>query len=549
MATLDYLKKKYQTGLEAGAKKLGLKSGAISTGGAAPAGIDYSAYDRPTASLGRDGKVVQNRVPSAPPSAAPAVEASKPGLLRGAIETTKKAGRYVGAGAGVGAGIYGVYKAGSDIAENGANLDNTTDLAGSAVAGVGSALSVPAAAGTALGALGAPVAVGAGSFLAGKALGAGAVNFAADTDTGRSVIDRLAGTDKPALANNAALDQVERENPNGELAKFRRGLAARDGVTTTTPPAAGAGTLEAAPTPAAVPAATAAPAVPRTQQLTSQEVRGLNSGAINAAEYAPGTPGTGFVTNSEGGGTRFNAQPVQTAQVAAPSNTDTALARLREQADNPQRFGQARAAKAAETLIGYETDLAKNATEAAKAKVAASGVDATLQDKRAKEFYDQFTKNAFFTKNEKGGDIPDDKTNTQFLDFARENSPYFQTAEGQASLFALSPQAQNKAITELRAKFVAKGNVEAGQKKPGLSNRQVVVDGARESNQGDIPDIGIGNYLYSNIPFTNPNVVTTDRGAVLAEDFIGGPEQEGSYDRRELFDGLLNRGLRKGKAR
>lgn len=547
MAALDYLKKKAQAGLEAGVKTLGrLKTGAVTTGGAAPAGIDYSAYDRPTASLGSDGKVVQNRVPSAPLAGAqpsPAVAAappSTPGVVRRGL---KAAPKVLGAGLGVVGGGVGVYQAGSDIAENGANLDNTTDLAGNAALVGGSVLS-------------APVAVGAGSFLAGKALGAGAVNLAANTDTGRSIIDRLAGTDKPALANNAALDQVERENPNGELAKFRRGLAARDGVTTTTPPAAGASTLEAAPTPAAVPAATAAPAVPRTQQLTSQEVRGLNSGAINAAEYAPGTPGTGFVTNSEGGGTRFNAQPVQTAQVAAPSNTDTALARLREQADNPQRFGQARAAKAAETLLGYETDLTKNATEAAKAKAAASGVDATLQDKRAKEFYDQFVNNAFrLPPDEKGVSAPDANRNDQFLDFARENSPHFQTAEGQASLFALPAQEQNKIISELRAQFVAKGNVEAAQnsnsffQKPGLSNKQVVTTGARESNVGDIPDIGLGNYVYSNLPLTNRNVVTTDRGAVLAEDFIGDSAQEGSYDRREKFAQLLKRGLRKGEAK
>lgn len=507
MAALDYLKKKAQAGLEAGVKTLArLKPAVVTTGGAAPAGIDYTAYDRPTASLGSDGKAVQNRVPSAPldgvkppPVTAPAVQ-KPPGMVRGAINTAKATGKFLGAAAlPVTTAVSAVNSYNTPTEDFAARLGET----------------------------------GGESF--GKDLGIRAAGTLAD------------------IGNTLTLGVADRV---GNLIAGN-GFNRSGGPGYEAPAAAPTAPAVAAPVPtaAAAPAAvqTAAPVVPSTQQLTPQEVRGLNTGTINAAEYAPGTAGTGFVTNSEGRGTRFNAQPVQTAQPEL-SNTDTALARLRDQASSPERYGQGRAAKAAEALITYETNLAKNATDAAKVKATASGADATLQDKRAKEFYDQFVNNAFsLPPDDKGVSRPDSAKNNQFLDFARENSPHFQTAEGQASLFALPSQEQNKIISELRAKFVTKDNVEAAQndksffQKPGISSKQVVTTGARESNAGDIPDIGLGNYLYSNVPYTNPNVVTTDRGAVLAEDFIGDPAQEGSYDRREEFTKLLKRGVQRGK--
>lgn len=280
------------------------------------------------------------------------VDAVKRGLTTGPVTASAVAAppkpNYFGPAVGAAVGGVGAYDAAKDMISNGAGLDNTTDFAGNAALAVGSVLSAPGIATmiprlAALAPVSPQLAVGGGMLLLGKGVGSAAVELAGNTSTGQKAVDYLAGTDKP-LANQVALDQVALENPNGKLAGFRRGLAARDSVT------AQAGTAPVtAPTAPAI-AAPAAPVVPATQQLTPQEVQGLRSGTINAAQYAPGTAGTGFVINSEGRGTRFNAQPVQTATPELTDPVAIAQAELARQAGGAARFGN-KAAREASSLI------------------------------------------------------------------------------------------------------------------------------------------------------------------------------------------------------
>lgn len=135
-------------------------------------------------------------IPMTPPSYAPAAAEVAPigrvtQAVKGAgsklVAPLKTVGSLALKGTGVAGGLIGGVAAGANIADNGLNADNGTDLAANAAL-VGGALAS------------APVAVGAGAFLAGKAGGGGAVKLAAKTDWGHNLINRMAGVkDEPLL--------------------------------------------------------------------------------------------------------------------------------------------------------------------------------------------------------------------------------------------------------------------------------------------------------------------------------------------------------------
>lgn len=299
--------------------------------------------------------------------------------------------------------------------------------------------------------------------------------------------------------------------------------------------------LSAVATPVAAPTAAAAAAAPATgnKPPTDAEVKAalVKAGAGGSADKpitleqqkALGiSPTVTTGGESVGGGSKMVAyDPTQGKHVLVDSIEGEMMRRLNGVGTNLR--GQR---EALGQLIDYRTKQADLNLRTSIAARDSMKFNSELGDKRMKEFQDQHVNNQFYTKEGKDGKtVPDAEKNARFLDFMRQADPRFATSEGVAELWQLPAQQRNRLVADLRKAFVEKEGVEATTNdtqwftKPGLSNSPVKIQGApREAVMGDIPKIGLKNYVWSNIPLTNRDVVDTTSGTLLAEDYIGSGE-------------------------
>jgi hypothetical protein len=393
---------------------------------------------------------------------------------------------------------------------------------------------------------GMPGLVGGAALAGGMAAGSKAVESIYG-----DVIDRAYGTTRNQV-NQPLVDEIAAQNPNGKLATFLAG--GNPNQATAAPVQTGnmenvfgpgpgdtAGFVEDAATSRRI-------FGPEAQRLAE----GIRSGAISiptergtgAVVASDGSGGTVFERGGAGGGGSQGRPRLTPREVALQTLTNEASADFGD-----PLVGRRGRRDAADAILDFEA--AQDNTAATRAATAATSGKAVaeLDDKRVKEFNEQFVNNQFSLQNvDKNGKVtqsPDIERNARFLDFARQTDPRFGSPEGILQLSKLSAQDRSKLVSDIRKRFVEKEQVEkvtnegAFMKfdKPGLSNAPVQVAGAREATVGDIPDIGLGNYIYSNLPFTNRDVVDTDRGALLAEDYIGDETIEGGLDRRRRIYG------------
>lgn len=438
--------------------------------------------------------------PQPPAPAAPAPAAAPSRLAR-----------IAGPAAGVlTAGVEGVSTARDVMTPGMTGLDQTARVA----EGVGR--TAGAIAGGALGASAGSVVPVVGTAIGGIA--GGALGYAAP-DLVNKAVNYFTGGDTKLASETAA------------------GLR-RAGATTAAP------TVAPAPVAPAVQAAPAAPAVlPPVEdfEANTPQARGIRA-QVADNKFVP-TEGNGlFVNNSTGKAYRINAQP-KPAEEAKPqqSDRDALVAGLRNEmatAGNGRARRDAMGRLAAVLDNEAQRDVARKNSERESAKF-----NAELGDKRMKDFNEQHVNNQFYTKDKDGKAAPDVVKNARFLDYMRQADPRFATEGGLAQIYQLSPQDRNKLVAEMRQSFEEKETVEQASndsalfRKPGYSNAPVTLRGKpREAVAGDIPDIGIRKYLWSNLPFTNTDVVDTDRGTILAEDYVG--DGEDSRTRRsKLYPG------------
>lgn len=525
MGMTDNLKARANAGMERATNAWGaLRGSPAQPAGAAPAApsVDYSAYDQPTyqrqgAQFGQ-GKAFE-------------FDANKFHMERGTGALRPNAPINPAQPMTPPQNMAGTYGSGGQPPAQTSKMG----IAGKALAGAGSVLygadavnsAVKGDVGNAVGSAG----MAAAPFAGPVGLGAMAVDGVSRATTGKSLTDWI-GT---AVAK--AFGPAER--PSTLTPEFQKVVDAAGG-----PEAYAAG--KRAPAAAAAPAAApvAATQLPTVQGFDAgtPEARGIRA-QIADPKFTP-AEGTGmFTNNSTGRAYRINAPaPTAPAEAKAPmSPRDAVIATLRNEM-NTAINGRARR-DAAGRLADFLDKEDKNALTRDTATRENAKFKAELGDKRMKDFNEQHVNNQFYTKDKDGKDVPDTVKNARLLDFMRQADPRFATESGMAEISQLSPQDRNKLVGELRRSFLEKEQVEEASnkgalfRKPGYSNQPVTLRGpAREATVGDIPDIGIGNYLWSNLPFTNRDVVDTDRGAVTAEDYIG--DGEDSRTRRsKLYPG------------
>jgi hypothetical protein len=460
----------------------------------------------------------------------PAVPGGAPGLMGRANAALAPTASRIGGG--VGAALEGASTI-RDVATPG-----MTGIDRAARVGEGVGRTAGTIAGGALGATAGSAVPGVGTVIGG--LAGGALGYFAP-DLVNAASNKVFGTNTQLASDKAASLRA------GAPAVLPRDPAnpSPNAMPSVQTPAGAAAVATGNPSPAADPTPVARPRF-EAYAAGTEGARGIRR-QIDS-NYVPGS-GEGLISSSSGGAVRIN--PEQSGGGAAPapmSDRDVVVAGLRDRALNG-RNGRARR-EAAQALGAFLNNEAGVNAQSAAAGAARSTADAAqarqnaeLGDKRVKDFNEQFVNNQFYATNDKGVQVPDEARNAQFLDFARRRDPRWATAEGVAQINDLPPQTRSKLVADMRAAFVEKGVVEGAANeralftRPGLSNTAVQIQGApRESTLDDIPSIGLGGYVRSNLPFTDRNVVDTDRGAVLASDYVA-EDTEGSLDRRRKLYG------------
>lgn len=497
------------------------------------------------AALSTTGGTPPPAQPPGTPAASGAPEPAKPGIggrianLPG-MQTALKVGGTVLKGAGVVGGAAGAMDAGTSIARDGANLDNSTSLAGNlamAAAPLAPALATPAAA-----------------FLAGKSVGH---RFIPD-DTAIALAQGFNKLNPFADANA--------NNMAGTLAltpEFQKTVDAAGGAEKY---AAG---MRGAAVPAAAPAT--APTTPVLPPVQTFEPGTAEAKKIRAEVEGTGVPASGtgmIVNNSTGRAMRINA-PTPAPAAAATDETagmDPVEKLLFKRAQGLAKGDNRASANAFAATMGALGNYRNNKEQNALTRESNAATARRHADDRSEQIVENFDKkltaNTYFHQDGENKGKPDEAMNARFAMYFREKNPQWATREGMVEFDKLSGPKRLKLLAEAKAGFDDLIHTEGlannsmfRSKNRGIGNKDIelgtpITDaqgnvtgynskGAiKKSGIGDIMNnVGRGHLGFRPIweglnPVGSGEIVETSEGPMWVDEVIGDQKLPNSAARR-----------------
>lgn len=501
--------------------------------------------DEARAALGATGGAPPPNQPPGTMAAGGTPETPKPGIggriaaLPG-VQPMLKYGGMALKGASGAAGAIGATEAGVDIARNGADLDNTSKLAGNAglIAGVASA----------------PAAVGAGAFLTGKELGQRFMpdDMAIALAQGANKLNPFADANANRTTGTLALTPEFQKTVDaaGGAEKYASGIRGQ---------AAGPAAVTAAPE--------AAPVLPPVQTFAPGTAEARK---VRAEVEGTGVPasGTGVImNNSTGRAMRINAPPPPPA--AAPDETagmdpveKLLFKRAQGLAKGDNRTSANAFAATMQVLGNYRDNKERNSlTRETNAATAASKA-ADRSEQIAENFDKKLTANTYFHQEGENKGKPDEAKNARFAMYFREKNPQWATPQGMVEFDKLSAPKRMKLLAEAKAGFDDLAHMEGiannsmfRSKNRGIGNKDIEIgqpitdaqgnvtgynpNGAiKKSGLGDIlANTGRGHLGFRPIweglnPVGSGNIVETSEGPMWADEVIGDQNLPNSASRR-----------------
>lgn len=500
------------------------------------------------AALGATGGAPPPNQPPGTVAAGGTPETPKPGIggriaaLPG-MQPVMKYGGLALKGAGVVGGAVGAANAGADIVNNGANVDNTTSLAGNVVMGV-----APFS----------PVGVGAGAFLAGKELGK---RFMPD-DTAIALAEGFNKLNPFADANA--------NRTTGTLAltpEFQKTVDAAGGAEKYVSGIRGqaAGPATAAPV--------AAPVLPPVQTFAPGTAEAKN---IRAEVEGTGVPaaGTGMiVNNSTGRAMRINAPAP--APAAAPDETagmdpvEKLLFKRAQGLAKGDNRASANAFAATMQVLGNYRDNKERNDLARETNTASARRHADERSDQIVENFDKkLTANTYFKQDGENKGKPDEEKNARFAMYFREKNPQWATREGMVEFDKLSGPKRLKLLAEAKAGFDDVVHMEGiannsmfSSKNRGTGNKDIEIGTPKIDAQGNVTGYnptgaikksGLGDILANTgrghlgfrpiweglNPVGSGNIVETSEGPMWADEVIGDQKLPNSAARRTRINEL-----------
>lgn len=187
-------------------------------------------------------------------------------------------------------------------------------------------------------------------------------------------------------------------------------------------------------------------------------------------------------------------------------------------------------------------DVQSQAAQASRLRAQLEG--AGKAEEKGFERFNKLTDGLFQTTGEDGKAAPDLARQEQFRAFVFGTDPR-EANTAMTQFMELTPQAQAARLQELRTAFEIQQERNAGR--GGMGGMQVnTLDAPVEQRDAALSDVfGRGlsatDYLYSNLPFTDPNVVVGESGqAQLRSDAVGDNAERQRYIEQSLRSRLRN---------